>query len=646
MDSSKIHLNVLQNTFRFPHYREGQEEVITRILSGKSVLSIFPTGSGKSLCYQLPALLLPGLTVVVSPLIALIDDQLAFLHSRNISAVKIDSTLTPTQAQQIKHELVEQRHKILFVSVERFKNERFRNFLHTLTLSMLVVDEAHCISEWGHNFRPDYIKLPEYKKQFGFPQILLLTATAPKIVQKDICKKFHISDEDVISTGFYRGNLNINVVGTSIEDKLNYLCQLFSTNPKAPTIIYVTLQETAVRVATQLVEKGYCARPYHAGLSNDLRRETQELFMKGEIDIIVATIAFGMGIDKSNIRRVIHYDLPKSLEGLSQEIGRAGRDGKESKCTILGNLDHIQTLENFVYGDTPSPTSLEKLVDNILDNGTSWETNIYQTSIRYSIKQLPLKTALVYLEALGVISPTHSYYAEYRFKNRVTPQEIASNFTGERLQFIKDIFTYSDKARIWYNVDFDKIEKGSPKATRERVVNALDYFTEQQWIDLETKKMMEVYRVTPPQNYSKSELIDHLYQLFKNKEKGEIFRINQVIELIESKTCFYHQLTEYFGQNTSWTECGHCSNCQGTTIPIPERVVKEDFTSFSYQDIKEQFLSNYKAPFSIHDFCCYLCGITAPLLSRYRIKKLSDWGKFTDYRFQSVIDWIQMNEKI
>ncbi|QZT39017.1 RecQ family ATP-dependent DNA helicase [Halosquirtibacter xylanolyticus] len=645
MDPTKIHLQVLQDTFRFPNFREGQEEVITRILAGKSVLSIFPTGSGKSLCYQLPALLLPGLTVVVSPLIALIDDQLAFLHSRNISAVKIDSTLTPPQAQQIKQELVDQKHKILFVSVERFKNERFRRFLHSLTLSMLVVDEAHCISEWGHNFRPDYIKLPEYKKEFGFPQVLLLTATAPKVVQKDIIKKFNISSEDVISTGFYRDNLNINIQGTSIEDKIEHIDQLISIDPKAPTIIYVTLQDSAVKVATKLVEKGYCARPYHAGLSNDLRRETQELFMKGQVDIIVATIAFGMGIDKSDIRRVIHYDLPKSLEGLSQEIGRAGRDGHKSECTILGNLDHIQTLENFVYGDTPDPKSLEDLVNDILEKEPTWEANIYQTSIRYNIRQLPLKTALVYLEALGVLSPTHSYYSEYRFKSRISPQEVASHFSGERMKFVKDIFTYSDKARIWYNVDFDKIAKGSPQATRERVVNALDYFVEKQWIDLETKKMMEVYRVTPPQNHSKLELIEHLYQLFKNKEKGEIFRINQVIDLICSNSCFYHQLTQYFGQETSWEKCGHCSNCKGTTITIPDRVTDEEFESFSYKDMKELFLTNYKASFSAHDFGCYLCGISAPLLSRYRVKKLRDWARFTDYRFQSVMDWIETNEK-
>ncbi|QZE14459.1 RecQ family ATP-dependent DNA helicase [Halosquirtibacter laminarini] len=637
-------ISTLKSLFGFESFRPGQKESIERILAGKSVLSIFPTGSGKSLCYQLPAMLLPGITVVVSPLIALIDDQLSFLHSHQIPSVKIDSTLTLPQAQQIKQELVDKKHKILFVSVERFKNERFRRFLHTLDLSMLVVDEAHCISEWGHNFRPDYIKLPDYQKEFQFPQVLLLTATAPKVVQKDICQRFSIESNDVISTGFYRKNLNIHVQGTTLDQKFNQLDKLIARSPKSPSIVYVTLQDTALTVATKLVEKGYNARPYHAGLSTETRIETQQRFMENKLDIVVATIAFGMGIDKSNIRRVIHYDLPKSLEGLSQEIGRAGRDGETSDCTILGNLDEIQTLENFVYGDTPDKEALQNLIETILSSEDSWEVSIYHASIRHNIRQLPFKTALVYLEALGVITPSHSYYSSYRFKTIASPQEVISHFKGERVNFIKSIFTHSDKARVWYDVNFEKIQKTSPSSDRQRVVNALDYFAEKGWIILETKKNMEVYHVHPKAEQDIHMLTDHLYKLYKNKEKGELFRINQVVELISSKECLYHQLTQYFGQETSWNSCGHCSNCLETTIHIPQRETHENFEMYEYDKIKEEFLGQYKSNMSIHDFTCYLCGISSPRLSKYRVKKLSMWNKLSDYRFASVTQWIKDNE--
>lgn len=636
---------MLEKIFGFSSFREGQEEVITRVLNGKSVLSIFPTGSGKSLCYQLPALMLPGLTVVVSPLIALIDDQLSFLHSRNIPATKIDSTLTLHQAQQIRKDLVDQKYKILFVSVERFKNERFRRFLHTLSLSLLVVDEAHCISEWGHNFRPDYIKLPVYKEEFGFPQALLLTATAPQKVQEDICKRFHIATDDVISTGFYRPNLNLRVLGVEADQKIDTIAKLLTAKPTDPTIIYVTLQETAVTVATQLVTQGFNARPYHAGLSSEIRMQTQQAFMQGKCDIIVATIAFGMGIDKANIRRVIHYDLPKSLEGLSQEIGRAGRDGKSSDCTILGNLDHIQTLENFVYGDTPSRDTISSLVHKILESAPAWETNIYQCSVRQNIRQLPLRTALVYLEALDIITPTHSYYAEYRFKTNQTPQEIVSHFKGERATFIKNIFSYSDKARIWYDVNFEKIAKADANADRERVIHALEYFSDKEWIQLETKRMMEVFSVHPPEQCDIEKLVDHLYQLFENKESGEIFRIQQVVDLISASGCIYHKLTEYFGQETSWDQCGHCSNCLNETVPIPPRKVNEDFSPHQYSEIKDRFLEVFKAPFSKHDMACYLCGISTPLLARYRLKKSTYWSIFALYRYHKVMEWINENEQ-
>ena len=269
---------LLKQQFGFQTFGKGQEEVITKITNRESAIAIFPTGSGKSLCYQLPALTLPNLTLVVSPLLALIQDQLDFLRSKDISAVRIDSSLTREEEIEVMKGIKEKRHKILMISVERFKNERFRRFLKEIPISLMVVDEAHCISEWGHNFRPDYLKLPAYQKEFNIEQSLLLTATATPKVIEDMCRKFAIAKENVSITGFYRSNLNLQVMPVIQTDKNKKLANILSGKTEEASIIYVTLQKTAEDVAQFLSTKGIAATAYHAGLKNEMREDIQNRF--------------------------------------------------------------------------------------------------------------------------------------------------------------------------------------------------------------------------------------------------------------------------------------------------------------------------------------------------------------------------------
>ncbi|TXT38651.1 MAG: ATP-dependent DNA helicase RecQ [Comamonadaceae bacterium] len=348
----------LQRVFGYPQFRPGQETVMSAVLAGRSAVAIFPTGAGKSLCYQLPALLLPHLTLVVSPLLALMQDQLIAMQRLGIAAERIDSTQSREQTQAVMAQARSGALKILMISVERLNNERFRNFIAQVPISLLVVDEAHCISEWGHNFRPDYLKLPRYQQQLAIPQTLLLTATATPPVVTDMQAKFGIATPDVVCTGFYRPNLNLTVEPVSSQHKLPRLLAWLAQRPQQPSIVYVTLQHTAEQVAEHLSRYGVAAQAYHAGLGNEQRVAIQQQFMEGQVNCVVATIAFGMGIDKSNIRNVVHFDLPKSIEGYSQEIGRAGRDGLPSDCLVLANRDSLQVLENFVYGDTPEPAGI------------------------------------------------------------------------------------------------------------------------------------------------------------------------------------------------------------------------------------------------------------------------------------------------
>jgi ATP-dependent DNA helicase RecQ len=309
----------LQRHFGFKSFQIGQREVISRLLARQSAAAIFPTGGGKSLCYQLPALLLPHLTLVVSPLLALMKDHLDFLLQHHIPAARLDSTLSKEESHWIMEQARKGELKILLISVERFRNERFRSHLQNINLSLLVIDEAHCISEWGHNFRPEYLNLPFYRQEFGIPQVLLLTATATEQVIQDMCEKFAVPREHVTITGFYRPNLFLQVSPTPELEKPALLVQRLQEAPQAPTVVYVTLQKTAEQVAALLRENGLNAAPYHAGMATEDRERLQQEFLSGNLICVVATIAFGMGIDKKISAGLFTMICPNPLKTIARK---------------------------------------------------------------------------------------------------------------------------------------------------------------------------------------------------------------------------------------------------------------------------------------------------------------------------------------
>jgi len=405
--------DTLKHTFGFETFLPGQEAVINRIIDGRSVLAIFPTGKGKSLCYQLSGLHLNGLTLVVSPLMALMKDQVDFLQGRKIPAARLDSSLSREEDAGVKTDLAHNRLKLLYVAPERFSNERFLAMLRRLPLALLVIDEAHCISEWGHNFRPDYLKLAALSRALKIPVTLALTATATPKVADDIRAAFAIRSEDLIHTGFYRPNLTLRF--SPSKDPLRLLAERLAARPPAATIVYVTLQATAELVAESLRKHNHSARAYHAGMQDEDRQAVQDWFMASSNGIVVATIAFGMGIDKADIRFVYHYNLPKSLENYAQEIGRAGRDSKQAVCEMLGSGQDLIVLENFVYGDTPEPTDLNDLLQAILREEERFSLSVHEISATYDIRPLVVNTLLTYLELEGIIESTGPFYTSYKF---------------------------------------------------------------------------------------------------------------------------------------------------------------------------------------------------------------------------------------
>ncbi len=509
-----------------------------------------------------------------------------------------------------------------------------------MNVTLLVVDEAHCISEWGHNFRPEYLKLPDYQKEFNIPQSLLLTATATRQVREDMCAKFNIQKQNVFVTGFYRNNLYLQVTPTAGSERKDCLLKRINEAPDDPTIVYVTLQKTAEDVAQFLAGNNINAQSYHAGMDNEKREQIQNQFMDGSLTCIAATIAFGMGIDKKNIRRIIHYDLPKSVENYSQEIGRSGRDGEFSLCEVLANRDNIHILENFIYGDTPEKASIFELLRNIKENeGFIWEIKTVALSHALNIRVLPLRTLLVYLAMEKVIRPKRTYFEEYSFKYRSEPSDIISRFDGERKQFLTAVIDHCHTKKIWTHVDIPAI-LNNYGTDRQRIIAALEYFDENGWIELQSRQSVDVYDILT-QAFDIDELAERMYTLFKKKESVEIQRIHNMVDFLESDACISKQLTHYFGEHLDVERCGHCSFCKSGKAVLQDTSELKPLSDYEFSEVAQEFIQAVGEQFSEVNLTKFLCGIYTPVFSRLRIKQLPHFGIFESYPFSDVKDWVR-----
>ena len=351
----------LSERFGFATFRPGQEAVIRAVLAGRDAMAVMPTGQGKSLCYQLPATLLPGLTLVISPLIALMQDQVTAMKQRKIAAAAFHSGLTGIEKSRVMQDLQQRRLQLLYVAPERMQHEGFLRLLRSLWVSLLVVDEAHCISQWGHDFRPDYLKIGRLRQELTSPPCLALTATATARVQTDFCQRLSLRDPFRLVAGFRRTNLALSVhLSQARQDKLSTLGRLVRETEKGTILVYCATRRAVEEVAAWLGQSHPAVGYYHAGLSDEERRMVHEEFRRGTVRILAATNAFGMGIDKPDVRLVVHFDIPGSIEAYYQEVGRAGRDGRPAACALLFHERDLATQEYFIEQASKDPEGTDR----------------------------------------------------------------------------------------------------------------------------------------------------------------------------------------------------------------------------------------------------------------------------------------------
>jgi ATP-dependent DNA helicase RecQ len=635
--------DVLASRFGFSDFRPGQERVIEALLAGRSALAVFPTGGGKSLCYQLPALLLDGVTVVVSPLIALMKDQIDALVRQGVDAARLDSSLDPGEARDVSERLRAGRLKLLYVAPERFNNERFLAQLEQTPISLFAVDEAHCISEWGHNFRPDYLKLAARARELGAKRVLALTATATPAVVDDICGGFGIEAADAVVTGFYRPNLTLLTTPAIASERDQLLLDRLRERPAGSTIVYVTLQRTALRVASVLAAAGLPARAYHAGMKPEERVATQEWWTGSGSNIVVATIAFGMGIDKADVRYVYHFNLPNGLESYSQEIGRAGRDAAPATCELYACRDDIPALENFAFGDTPTRGAIAGLLDEVFshDDGVQFAISEYELSGTFDIRPLVLKTILTYLELEGLLRQGTPFYAGYTLRPvSGSFEDVFAPFDPARADFLRRLVASGKRGRVWTSIDPDASASALGEE-RGRIVAALGHLEERGLIEVRAADVRQRFTVLA-RPAAVGDVLDRLVVRFEARERSESQRIGLVVSLVTKEGCQANALVAYFGEERV-EQCGHCTYCLGGRAQVlPAAAIAPAIETVVRRDALAALAGVYpEALGAPRQRARFLCGIASPATSRAKLTREALFGALADRHFTDVLEWCE-----
>lgn len=620
-------LDKLQQHFAHSEFRPGQQEVIDRLLAGSNSLALFPTGGGKSLCYQLPSLLLPGLTIVISPLLALMKDQVDKAVTNGQRAIRYDSTLSIEGKECCLAALEANEIDLLYISPESFAAAEIHSLLKGLAIDLIAIDEIHCYSEWGHSFRPAYLHLPRLVRTLKPNAVLGLTATATKKVASEIRKAFRIKLTDQVSTSFHRPNLNYTVIPTQAENRLDVLSSLLLEGLQGPTIVYAMRQVDTMEIAAHLQAKGLIARSYHAGMDTAAREHVQLEFLNDNIRIIVATIAFGMGIDKPNVRQVIHFHLPKSPEGWMQESGRAGRDGKPADCTLLACGDDIRQLRSFIHSRTVEASALASILRSIHSADKIWLCAPFMLAVQHDLSAGVIGIILLHLEQLKLIKHTTTSWRYLRIRKL----RFGSAITGlsKRHAMIAEQLTKLEQR-------FDTLESEERfQISRSKLINIADELEKSGEFSIRRSGWTEEYKVLNDQ-FDLDEVTNNINKILQTRLDEDFQRLEDIISLVSTRSCITKKLLLGFGERIS-EPCGNCSSCRKETRPrkLPRSSVPE-LGNNEIEIIQSVHQETHSALKGARTLTRFLCDLPSPKLRYYRLYQHNSHGALANFDHEEV----------
>jgi ATP-dependent DNA helicase RecQ len=560
--------DLLRSAFGYEKFRPGQEAAVSAILSGRDTVVVLPTGGGKSLCFQVPALLMPGLTVVVSPLISLMKDQVDALTAKGLPAAFINSTLSSAQVSDRLARVGRGEIKLLYVAPERFDFGRTAERLRNTGVSLLAIDEAHCISQWGHDFRPSYLRVKKVHEELGSPTTIALTATATPEVRRDIIRELALREPETIITGFDRPNLTYYVVPVKNDsEKERRLAEILRQHDGL-AVIYASTRKAVDHLTTVLERAKIPAAGYHAGLDDSRRRQVQEAFMSEKIRAIVATNAFGMGIDKPNVRLVIHYTMPGTLEAYYQEAGRAGRDGQHSDVFLLHAFPDRFTHEFFIKASYPERAIVEQTYEALRtlsdkQGFASAQPEDLLRAIKSKASTREIEGAIRILERAGALTLSNGDQTRVHVRLLATPERVKRELTGEanaELGLLRALWRGVGPAlRTGAVVDLDGLPPGlGGSAACAPLLEALQDRQFLAWERLGTG----LYLADKSAALSKFK-ID--WAVIDRRRAAELAKLQAVQKYAYARECRRGFVLRYFGDPAARPRCAGCDNCLGIT---------------------------------------------------------------------------------